>query len=306
MNRWRRLKESIIWAIPPALIFLLALYCGICSAGSGDGGNLRNEGGAPSVSGEIVFEGRAEPGSGTKGPDVKGMAVADAEGNALLEAVRPMVHPVLFIRERDFLLKVLMKRKGDILEGAHIVSEGGTESGGHKVLMAAHLRSDVAENVLLPRLATRIIFLTPRGEDGKPSKGNSLGSAVSSLARKRGLKVVDLAGLYDERTKSLISALRSGDREGALPLYLYLLAGAVMEGRVTAAFSEKTGEIYSSRAEGSLCVARAGRDSVTFAVHGVKGFGSNERKANLDAGLKASAALSSKAIKSFSGRQKKK
>jgi hypothetical protein len=306
MNGRMRFKGPMLRIIPVAVMLLFVLCCGICSADFREGNNPPDQGSAPLVSGETVFEGYVEGGDGIKGSGAKGGAVAAAERSALLEAVRPVVHPTLFIRERDFLLKVLMQRKGDILEGARIVSEEGTESGGYKVLLGVRVRGDIAESALLAHLGTRIILLTSEVVDGKASKENALGNALASLARKRGLKVVDLRGLYDDQTKGLISAFRSGDREAMKPLCLYLLAGAVMEGRVTAAFSEKTEEIYSSRAEGSLRVTKAGKDAVTFAVRGVKGFGSNGRKANLDAAEKASAALSFKGAKYLSGRQKKK
>ncbi len=296
----------MIGIIPAGMVLFLALWCGVISAETGTAHGIPDQGGIASGSGEAVFEGRAEPGKAAKAPDVKGMALADAERNALLEAVRPVVHPVIFEREKDFLARVLTPGKGRILDGAQVVAEEATDSGGFRVTMKARVRGDVAEEVLLKGLARRTILMSGGTADGKTVKGYWPGAALSSSLRRKGYTIVDLAGVNDEKTKGLMAALKAGDRETGRPLFIWLLAGSVIESHLSASFSEKTGEMYSSRATGYARIARPAGDRAVLAVRGVKGFGSTKAKASLDAVDKASSVLAVKVVKCYSGRNKRK
>lgn len=197
-----------------------------------------------------------------------------------------------------------MERREEILEGKRIVSDEGSESGGREVVMAALVREDLVEEAILGKLPRRVIIFTGPA-DGTASKGYVVDNALSSAARKRGYNKVDLTKLNDERSKSLVASFRSGDRTAARPLCLYLLAKFIMEGSASARFSERTGDIYSSRADGAVKLTGAKGEPSSFAANGIKGFGSNDSSANLDALKKASALLASKAAKSLSFKEQK-
>ena len=255
---------------------------------------------------EVFSEGRARLKGGEDIQTARARAVVEAEKEALLGALKQLVHPEVFFQEKDYLLKLLMAKKASLfLEPGLIVGEGA-EADAYVVRMNARISREGMEDMVMRFAgARRILVSVSDNLDGKPSKGHVLGGTLAAAARSRKYKVIYQGDFADEKTRVLASAYRAGDRDAGKALGLYLLAATIIEGRVQAVYSETTGDIHSSRAEGSLRVTKIGGERVSFSVKDVKGFGSNERRAGADAIRKASVILSSKTVKSLSGRQKR-
>jgi len=298
--------RSVVLVILAGAALLCAVDCSVGRANpSGDTGPEVWQGQAP-LPLEVFSEGRARVKAGEDIGAARARAVVEAEKEALLGALKQLVHAEVFFQEKDYLLRLLMAKKGSLfLEPGLIVGEGA-DADAYVVRMNARISRERMEELLMRFAAARRILVSVSDSlDGKPSKGHVLGSALASAARAKKYKVVYPGDFADEKTKSLVSAWRAGDREAGRTLGLYLLTASIIEGRVQASYSEVTGEIYSSRAEGSLRVTKIGGERTSFSVKDVKGFGSNEKKAGADAMQKASVILSSKTVKSLSGRQKK-
>ena len=255
---------------------------------------------------EVFSEGRARMAAGGNIQDGRAKAVVEAEKQALLEALGQMVHPDVVFHERNYVLRALMVKKGSMFIEPPLILGEGPEGDSYVVRMNSRISRERMENILIKTIAARRILVSVSDSvDGRSSGGHALGGAVASAARARGYRVIYLGEFRDEQTRALAVACRSGDREAQKALGLYLLAGALIEGRVQAVYSEATSDIHSSRAGGSLIVMRAGGERTSFSVKDVKGFGSNEKKAGADAIQKASVILSSKTVKSLSGRQRR-
>jgi hypothetical protein len=255
---------------------------------------------------EVFSEGRVHMAAGGNIQNGRAKALVEAEKQALLEALRQLVHPEVFFREKNYVLRILMARKASLFLEPGLILGEGQEGDGYVVRMNSRISRERLENVLMRTIAARRILVSVSGSvDGRVSGGHALGGALASAAQARGYRVIYLGDFGDEETKALATACRSGDREAGKALGLYLLAGALIEGRVQAVYSEATSDIHSSRAEGNLRVTKAGGERASFSVKDIKGFGSNEKKAGADAIQKASVILSSKTVKSLSGRQRR-
>ena len=283
-------------AVLAAVILFAVMYSPLCLADSTPTGG--GDQGQPAPV-DIASEGRALPRKGEDPAKARQRAIADAERNAFLAVLKPLVQEKIFAEEQNSLGKILMIKRGAILAGPGLVVEEREEAGACVVDMTLPVLANRLHEVVMSVFASRrAVLLSAQGE--------GLGSALRSRARAGGFRLMDFGEFSDEKAKTLLAAIRSGDKESGKALALYLLAGSVIEGRVNSSFSEVTGEVFSARAGGSVRVTRLGGPSATFSVGGIKGFGSNEKKARLDAAGKASAALASQAVKSLSGRQKRK
>jgi hypothetical protein len=300
------LKGPIFLAILAGAVFLSTINSSVCRANALESAAPEVYQGQTPLPLDVFSEGKTKLKAGENLQDGRARAVIDAERDALLGALKQVVHPMVFSYEKDNVVRVLMAKKGSLFPEPGLIVEEGAEADTYIVRMSARISRDRLENVLMKYVAARRIILSVSDNpDGKPSKGHVLGSSLATAARGRGYRVIYPGDFADEKTKTLAAAYRSGDREAGKALGLYLLAATVIEGRVSAAHSEVTREIYSSRAEGSLRVTKIGGERTSFSVSDVKGFGSNEQKAGTDAMRKASVILSSKSVKSLSGRQKK-
>ena len=300
------LKGRILLVVMAGAVFLSTINSPVCRANVLENTEPAVYQGQTPLPLDVFSEGKARLSPGENPQDGRARAVADAEKGALLGALTQLVHPQVFSQEKDYLLRVLMAKKGSLFLEPGLIVEEGAEGDTYIVRMSARISRDRLESVLIRNVAARrIIVSVSDNPDGKPSKGHVLGSSLAAAARARGYRVIYPGDFGDEKTKTLSAAYRSGDREAGKALSLYLLAATIIEGRVSAAYSEVTREIYSSRAEGSIRVTKIGGERASFSVSDVKGFGSNEKKAGTDAMQKASAILSLKSVKSLSGRQKK-
>jgi hypothetical protein len=306
MSENERSKGSVLLTILAGVVFLSAVECAVCRADGPEnaGPQVHQEQAAAPL--DVFSIGKTRLKAGERMEDARAKAVADAEREALLEGAKQLIHPTVFFREREHLLKALFAKKDSLFLEPGLIIEEWTEADTHMVRMSVRISRERMENVLMKYVASRRIIATVSGDlDGKPAKGHVLGSALSAAARRTGYRVIYLGEVADKKTLALARAFRTGDREAGKALGLYVLAAAMIEGRVSTTYSEVTREIYSSRAEGNLRVTKIGGEPAHFAVKDVKGFGSNERKAGVDAMEKASVILSSKSVKSLSGRQKK-
>jgi hypothetical protein len=255
---------------------------------------------------DITAEGKARLAEGGDVLEARARALEDAEQEAMLDAVRPLVHPVVFSRERAHLLKILMPRKGEVFGAMEIMAEGMVDGDTVGVQIRARVKREPIEDILAKGVhAKRLVVVLTEEANPKGSGRHVFVGEFASAARKKGYEIADLGGPGGDRWRMLMGQVRRGDREAVRRLCVYALAGAIVEGDVRAAFSEETKEIYSSRASGSISVRRVGGTVRSFTARDVKGFGSNGRKSCIDATQKASMLLSSKAVKSLPGRQKK-
>ncbi len=292
-------------------IFAFSVLCfsegnGICQPNGGPQGMVN----AVLVAEEITFEGSAKLESGEDPSQGMQRALHNAEDQALLDGARPLIHPVVFSRERAYLLKVLRPRKNEVLAFVEPVSEGLTEDGVYRVIIRAGIRRDrtdrIGEMLAANLPAKRIIVMTADRTDGRPSKGHIFQDELAGLLKKKGYETIDPKGMTDDKSRRFITLLRRGDREAPKLLGLYFLAATIMEGSMNSVYSQETSNIFSSRSQGSLRIYRAGKEPASFAVKDIKGFGSDEKKSGLDAESKGSAILAARAVKSISEKERKK
>lgn len=301
-----RSKGSWVLIILAGIVIMSGAVCAVCRADGPESAGTELYQDQAALPLEVFSTGKTRLTAGETMEAARAKAVADAEREALLGAAGQLVHPIVFSREKQNLLKVLKSKKETLFLEPGLIIEERVEGDMLLVRMNARISRDRMETALMKGIAARrIIAAVSGGVDGKPAKGHVLGGALSAAAGRAGYRVTHLSEVADRKTTGLVKALRSGDREAGNALGLYLLAATMIEGRVSAAFGEVTREIYSSRAEGSLRVMRLGAEPAFFSVKDVKGFGSNERKAGADAMQKASVILASKTVKSLSGRQRK-
>jgi hypothetical protein len=252
---------------------------------------------------EIIVEGRAGPDVGGGSSDARQRAVENAQQQALLDGVRPLIHPVVFSRETDYLLKVLGPKKNEALSGVEVVSEGEAEGGAFRVVLRAFVQRDKLEEILLWSLPSRkVVVVTTDISGGRTGKGHILWNELTAFLNKKGYEVVDPRLQRDAPSQRLFSLLRAGDREAPKLIGLYFLAATVMEGTISTAYSQETSGIFSSRTHGSMRVYKVSscKGPVSFAVRGIKGFGSDRGKSVSDATHKGAVTLSAKAVKSLS------
>ncbi len=308
MDEKSRSKGLRFRVILTVALFLCTGYFALCRANVGQEVFVQSPGGSHLVPETVTVEGKARVRQGENGPHARVRAVEDAQRNALIEAVRPLIHPVVLSREKETVLRILIPKKGSILTETEITGEQQPEPDLYTVFMKTKLARDRAEDILIRGLplAKRVIIITSDRWDGKPSDSRTLDRHLASLAIKKGYGRVDPGALTDGHSGGVLPALHSGDAEAVDRFLVYFLVSAVVEGRVGAVFSEETRQIYSSRAEGTIRVYKARGGAGSFAVRDVLGFGSNEKKSGTDAIGKASAILASKTMKSLSGGQKKK
>jgi hypothetical protein len=306
MGRGTELKHLISRTILAGIFALLIFCCsernGMCQAGNGP--LVVTYGVVPE---EIVIEGNARLEDGEDLSLVKQRALENAEGQALLDGVRPWVHPVVFSRETDYLLKALLPKKNEVLGPIELISEGWTETGIYMVTIRTGVRRDRLEDMLAGSLPPRgIVVMTLDRSEGKPLKRHILQGEVTALLKRKGYEVVD-PRLFDVSSRRLFSLLRAGDREAPKFLGLYFLAATIVEGSLDAAYSQETSGIFSSWAQGSLRIyKRGGKEPVSVTVKGIKGFGGDRNRSVINALEKSAAVLSVKATKSISERQRKK
>jgi hypothetical protein len=300
------LKGTILLLVLAGVAFLCTINSPVCRANVLENAEPEVYQGQAPLPLDVFSEGKTKLKAGENLQDGRARAVVDAEKEALLGALKQVVHPAVYSHEKDNALRLLIAKKSTLFLEPGLIVEEGAEADTYIVRMSARISRDRLESVLMKYVAARRIILSVSDNpDGKPSKGHVLGSSLAAAARVRGYRVIYPGDFVDEKTKTLAAGYRSGDREAGKALGLYLLAATIIEGRVSTAYSEVTREIYSSRAEGSLRVTKIGGERASFSVSDVKGFGSNEKKAGTDAMQKASVILSSKSVKSLSGRQKK-
>jgi hypothetical protein len=303
------LKYLICRMVMVGVLTLVAFCCdeasGACKENGGQEGMMF---GLLSAQ-EIVVEGRAGPDIGVNPSDIRQRAVENAQQQVLLDGVRPLIHPVVFSRETDYLRKVLVPKKNEALSGVEVVSEGEAEGGAFRVIVRAFVQRDRLEEILLRNLPSRkVVVITTDISGGRTGKGHILRYELTAFLNKKGYEVVDPHLQGDVPSQRFFSLLRAGDREAPKIIGLYFLAATVMEGSIGTAYSQETAGIFSSRSHGSMRVYKASscKGPVSFSVQGIKGFGSDRGKSVSDATHKGAAALSVKAVKSLSEGKRKK
>ncbi len=257
---------------------------------------------------ENIVEGRAPADGGDDALAARQKAIENAQHQALLDGVRPLIHPVIFVRETDYLIKVLERVKNEAIREAEVVSESREEDGVYRIVMRSLVKRTVLEDALLGNLPSRkvIVNVSDISSAGR-GRGHILRNELGAHLRKKGYEMVDPRLQGDAASRRLFSLLRAGDREAQKLLGLYLLAATIMEGSLHAAYSQETSGIFSARAYGSMRAYKAaGRTPASFAVQGVKGFGGDKASSVSDAMHKAAAILSQKAVKPLPGRRIKK
>ena len=260
-------------------------------------------GACPVSAREVICEGKVEMTKGESVESARERAMEEGRRQAILEAARPLVHPVLFSREGEYIGKVLAPHRSEILGETRVLREESGCGGTYGVRLAVMVMDGPVADLLAKGVhKKRLLIAFPEKGEGRVYGSGSLKEGFVSLAKKRGFQTVDLPAGAGSGLSSAPALPGGPDKEAVRRLCTYYLAGAVIKGSLHTAFSEETAGIYSSRAGGTLRIDKIGGTTATVAVTDVKGFGSNEKKACSDGAHKASAMLAAKAMKSLSVR----
>jgi hypothetical protein len=255
----------------------------------------------------IVAEGKAGIPEGKDTEEVREAAITNAREKAILKAAGLYVHPDLVSKEKVYLLKVLKVREGDIFNETKTLSENRDDSGILNVRMEFKINKGIVEEAISQNLFDdRIIVITEEKSNKKPTKKRILEQAIISKVKLKGYTVVGYRTMKNDTLTRLIAS-SGGGAAAVKSLGMYLLANTIIMGSVEASFSEKTQEIYSAHAKGYARVYNVGSNKSNTITSGqnIKGFGSSEAKACLDALQKASTSLTEGVMKILSKKEVK-
>ncbi|MEI6154650.1 MAG: hypothetical protein WCQ90_11240 [Deltaproteobacteria bacterium] len=256
----------------------------------------------------IVAEGKAGIPEGKDTEEARGAAIANAREKAILKAAGLYVHPDLVSKEKVYLLKVFKAKEGDIFGETKTLSENRDDGGALNVRMEFKINKGIVEEAISQNLFDdRIIVITEEKSNKKPTKKRILEQEIISKVKLKGYTVVGYRTMKNDTLTRLIASSGRGGAAAVKSLGMYLLANTIIMGSVEASFSEKTQEIYSAHAKGHARVYNIGSNKVNTITSGqnIKGFGSGEDKACLDALQKASTSLTEGTMKILSKKEVK-
>jgi len=209
------------------------------------------------------------------------------------------VNPELLVKERENLLKIFEPRRDEIIGHYRVVSEYKDKDGFYTVKISAKIREDLVKTLLMENLYdNRVIVVTSEKNMGNLMDRHILEQELISRVKEKGYEIMDFRTMNHDKVKKLVASIREGNTESVKKLGLYCLTDIVIVGYVESEFSEVTREIYSAHASGQVKIHLIGssKELLSLTKHSVKGFGSDEQKAGLDALRKIAPEIAGEAV----------
>ncbi len=234
--------------------------------------------------------------------EAKEKALEIARNEAILKVVGLHVSAEILNKEKENIIKYLAPEQDNIIKEFKIVSENEGEDGFYRLKISARVREDVVKNFLLKNLYDdRIIVITSEKNNGHLLKRHILEHELIKKIKEKGYAIVDYRTIKNDRVRDLVSAIRQGSTESVKKMGVYYLTDNVVVGFVETKFSQKTKEIYSANATGQVKIHQIGnkKEVASLTKYNVRGFGSNEEKAGLDAIKKLSHDSAEESVKSL-------
>lgn len=161
---------------------------------------------------------------------------------------------------------------------------------------------DAVKTILMKNLNdSRVIVITSEKNLGKSLKRHILEHELIQGLKEKGYLIVDYRTVRNKTVSDLVSSIRQGNTESVKNMGVYYLTDIVVVGFVETKFSQQTKDIYSANATGQVKIHQIGskKELLSITKHNVKGFGSNEEKAGIDAIKKVSTEMAVEATKSL-------
>lgn len=234
--------------------------------------------------------------------EAKEKALKTAKDEAILKVVGLHVSSEILTKEKENILKYLGPEQDNIIKESKIVSENQGDDGFYRVKISATIREDVVKGLLTKNLYDdRVVVVTSEKNLGNYLKRHILEHELIKRIKEKGYLIVDYRTVKNDRVRDLVSAIRQGNTESVKKMGIYYLTDLVVVGFVESKFSQQTKDIFSANATGQIKIHQIGnkKEIASLTKHNVKGFGSNEEKAGLDAIKKLSLGLAEESIKSL-------
>lgn len=284
----------IAWAALVLLFFYSSAYAlEAISHGRAErpewGGNVFSEGSGSILKSEDMEEARSK-------------AVQEAKIKAVLKVAGLYVSSEMLNKEMASIIGAFKPRINEAIEHYKIVSEVKGEDGFLRVKISAKVREDTVKDIIIKNLNDdRMIVITSEKNLGRPLVRQILEHELIRTAKGRGYEIVDYRTVKDTTVQKLVSLIRQGNTEAVKKLGIYYLTDIVVVGFVQTAFSEQTKDIYSAKATAQVKIHQIGskREILSFTKHDETGFGSNTRRAGIDAIQKVSSMMSDNVKKSL-------
>lgn len=234
--------------------------------------------------------------------EAKGKALENAKNEAILKSVGLYVNPEILSKEKGNLLKIFKPKYDEIIDEYKIVSEDRGQDGFYRVKITAKIMEDAVKTILMKNLNdSRVIVITSEKNLGKSLKRHILEHELIQGLKEKGYLIVDYRTVRNKTVSDLVSSIRQGNTESVKNMGVYYLTDIVVVGFVETKFSQQTKDIYSANATGQVKIHQIGskKELLSITKHNVKGFGSNEEKAGIDAIKKVSTEMAVEATKSL-------
>jgi hypothetical protein len=234
--------------------------------------------------------------------EAKVKALKNAKNEAILKVVGLYITPEILSKEKEYLIKICKPKQNEIIDEYKIVSEDRGEDGFYRVKISARIKQDIIKAILMKNLYDdRVIVVTSEKNMGNYIKRHILEHELIKKVKEKGYRIVDYRTIKNSTVNDLVSSIRQGDTESVKKMGIYYLTDIVVVGFVETKFSQQTKDIYSAYATGQVKIHQIGnkKEIVSLTRHNIKGFGSNEEKAGIDAIKKVSVEMANESVKSL-------
>ena len=256
--------------------------------------------GKTAVSEFITVESKAVANNDETMIEVRERALDKSKDEALLKAAESVVEKAILLREKSRLLLFFKPQREALIEEIKILSEAEREDRSYWIRVTAKVNAALLKDLLMKNLDNdRVIVVTLEKNLKQPLKRHILEHDLITRIKQKGYAIVDYRTIKNGTVSNLVSSIRQGNTEAVRKMGLYYMTDVVVVGFVETKFSERTQDIYSSRATGQVKIHRIGsrKELASVTRHDVKGFGSDEEKSGIDAIRKISPVLSGEALK---------
>ena len=256
----------------------------------------------PSILDSIMGSGSASILRNEDIEEAKEKALKMAKDEAILKVVGLHVNSEILSKEKENLLRLFGPEQENIIKEYKIISEDLGGDGFYRVKISAKIRDDLVKSFLMKNLYDdRVIVVTSEKNMGKSLKRHILEHELIRRIKEKGYLIVDYRTIKNDTVSDLVFSIRQGNTESVKKIGIYYLTDIVVVGFVESKFSQQTKEIYSANTTGQVKIHQVGgkKEISSLTKHNVKGFGSNEGKAGLDAIKKFSVEMAEESIKSL-------
>lgn len=256
----------------------------------------------PSILDSIMGSGSASILRNEDIEEAKEKALKMAKDEAILKVVGLHVSSEILSKERENLIRLFSPEYDNIIKEYKIISEDSGGDGFYRVKISAKVRDDLVKSLLMKILYDdRVIVVTSEKNMGKSLKRHILEHELIRRIKEKGYLIVDYRTIKNDTVSDLVSSIRQGNTESVKKMGVYYLTDIVIVGFAESKFSQQTKEIYSAYATGQVKIHQIGnkKEIGSLTKHKVKGFGSDEEKAGLDAIKKLSLEVADESIKSL-------